>query len=384
MCPMDHKGIKPWQQKIIDDSKDIEEVILFGGNIGTFSRRHCQELKQIVADGNQRSTERKAAQEKLERWANQGSKFAVEALTELGVGSHVMTPAQFDKAVTRLRLDPKTDRKVRALGPKFFIFAAELGVAPDRVTKMDLDDFVRRSGRQTAGEFLAHVNDAEVEGINLEFVEKTPDYYKSDANRALLVDYLGEKYLGYPSKNEDEEETIMLELLHAGHWSVPELSAAWNELKASGQTELAPGTAHVLKRDDKAALSLAAAAIYDAAALDRFLNYYVQTVLDDTAITWQECIQKAEYVDVLFDAVFFVFSNKNTTYRPSVGAKEYIKDFLAERFPTLDLLNAAWEECKRETGGRGFVSQAQGIAEDVENIQSDELDQLNERYMVRR
>jgi hypothetical protein len=380
----DGNGWSPWQRAIIDAANDTEDVVVFGGNIETFTRGRCQELKQIVADGNQRSTERKAAQEKLERWANQGSKFAVEALTELGVGSHVMTPAQFDKAVTRLRLDPKTDRKVRALGPKFFIFAAELGVAPDRVTKMDLDDFVRRSGRQTAGEFLAHVNDAEVESINLEFVEKTPDYYKSDANRALLVDYLGEKYLGYPSKNEDEEETIMLELLHAGHWSVPELTTAWNELKASGQTELAPGTAHVLNRDDKAALSLAAAAIYDAAALDRFLNYYVQTVLNDTTITWQECIQKAEYVDVLFDAVFFVWSVKRADYRPSEGAKQYLKDYLAERFPTLDLLNAAWDNCLRETGGRGFISQAQGIAEEVETNQDEELDQLNERYTVRR
>jgi hypothetical protein len=385
MCPMNNRnGWAPFQQAIIEAAADEENIVVFGGNIETFTRKRCQELKQIVADGNQRSTERKAAQEKLERWADQGSKFAAEALSELGIGSHVMTPAQFDKAVTRLRLDPKTDRKVRAMGPKLFKFAAELGVAPDRVTQLDLQDFVQRCGRKTAGEFLSHVNDAEIEGINLEFVSLNPDYYKSDGNRGLLVDYLGEKYLGYPSKNEDDEERIMSELLYAGHWSVEELTAAWKALKNSGETELKPGTARSLSTDDKSALSLAAAAIFDAAALDRFLTHYVQVVLDDDTLAWQECARNSAYVNVMFDAVFFVFEHKNATYRPSSGAKEYIKDFLAGRFPTLDLLNAAWEECKRETGGRGLISQATGIAEEVETSRDEELDELNERHTVRR
>jgi hypothetical protein len=54
MCPMDHKGIKPWQQAIIDAANDSEDVVVFGGNIATFSRKHCQELKQIIADGQHR------------------------------------------------------------------------------------------------------------------------------------------------------------------------------------------------------------------------------------------------------------------------------------------------------------------------------------------
>jgi hypothetical protein len=249
---------------------------------------------------------------------------------------------------------------------------------------MDLDDFVRRCGRKTAGEFLAHVNDAEVEGINLEFVAQNPDYYKSDTNRGLLVDYLGEKYLGYPSNDEDDEERIMSELLYAGHWSVQELTFAWRVLKTSGEVELRPGTARPLSKDDRAALSLAAAAIYDAPALDRFLNYYVQVVLDDSTLTWNECARSAVYVDVVRDAVFFVFEHKNPTYRPSVGAKEYLMQFLAGRFPTLDLLNAAWDNCLRETGGRGFISQAQGIAEEVEADRDQELDELNEHFTVRR
>jgi len=375
----------PWMQRVSEEAANIESFVAFGGNIMEVDRRHVEELKNIAASGSgHRDAERKAAREKLERWANNGSKFATAALGELGLGSHTMTPQQFDAAVKKLHLDSKTKRKVRAMGPSFFKFAAELSTPADKLTQMQLEDLVSRCGREAATNFLAHATDSEAEAINLEFVAQTPDYFKSDSNRALLVDYLGEQYLGYGTTDKEDEDDISTRLLAEGHWTVPNLQAAWEEIKASGDAELPEGTARPLSDDDQAALSIMAATISDASSLDRALTAYVRMTFSDDSLTWQECIQNKAYANVLFDAVFFCWSHKRADYRPSEGAYEYLKDYLGGRFPTFDLFNAGWEECKRETFGRGYVSEAQSIAEEAETTQDEEIDAINARYTLAR
>jgi len=104
----------------------------------------------------------------------------------------------------------------------------------------------------------------------------------------------------------------------------------------------------------------------------------------DDSLTWQGCIQNKAYANVLFDAVFFCWSHKRADYRPSEGAYEYLRDYLGGRFPTFDLLNAGWELCKQEAFGRGYVSQAQSIAEEAETTQDEELDAINAKYTLAR
>jgi len=369
-------------QRITEEAANIESFVAFGGNIMEVDRRHVEELKQIVGNPEHRDSDRKAAQEKLERWANNGSKFASAALADLGLSGHFMTPQQFDSAVKKLRLDPKTERKVRAMGPSFFKFAAELSTPADKLTQMQLEDLASRCGRETADKFLAHAIDSETEAINLEFIAQTPDYFKSDTNRALLVDYLGEKYLGYAANDEADEDEIATRLLADGAWTVANLQAAWEDIKASGEADLPEGTARPLSEDDQAALSIAAAAISDAPSLDRVLTGYVRLVFDDDDLTWQECVRNKAYASVLFDAVFFAWSHKKADYRPSPGAREYIQDYLSGRFPTFDLLNAAWEACKKESFGRGYVSEAESIVENEETAQDEELEAIDRRYTV--
>jgi hypothetical protein len=71
----------PWMQRVSEEAANIESFVAFGGNIMEVDRRHVEELKNIAAPGSKhRESERKAALEKLERWANNGSKFSSAAL----------------------------------------------------------------------------------------------------------------------------------------------------------------------------------------------------------------------------------------------------------------------------------------------------------------
>jgi hypothetical protein len=268
------------------------------------------------------------------------------------------------------------------MGPSFFKFCAELAISADKLTQMQLDDLIQRCGREAATKFLVHATDSEAESINREFIRQTPDYCKSGNNYSLLVDYLGEQYLGYGVKDGGDDDEIVTRLMCDGYWTVGHLQAAWEEVKASGQADLPEGVARPLDEDDRAALSLAAAAVSNPASLDRLLTAYVRMALNDESLTWQDCSRNAAYGEVARDAVFFAWAAKCPNYRPSQGAKEFIFDYISGRFPTFDLLNSAWKECVRETGGRGYISTLESEVEQIESSEDREINRINAKYSV--
>src|ERR1700722_13479658 len=168
MCPMDHRGTKHWQQANVDRAADTETVILFGGNIGEFSRKEVEALKEVVADESFRPIERQNALEKLQRWSDQGSKFAQSALKDLGLGSAAMSNAEFERAIANMRLDDKGKARVRSFGKGFFRFAGSLANPRTAEERMNLEDLAQRSGPEAAASFVAGANDSAIEAINRE------------------------------------------------------------------------------------------------------------------------------------------------------------------------------------------------------------------------
>src|ERR1700693_5467757 len=84
--PMDRRdGLKPHQQLILDRAADTEDVLV-RGYVETFGRNDVNELKAVVLDENRRESDRKGALERLNLWADQGSKFACAALQGRGIG----------------------------------------------------------------------------------------------------------------------------------------------------------------------------------------------------------------------------------------------------------------------------------------------------------
>src|ERR1700675_1335064 len=125
--PMDRRdGLKPHQQLILDRAADPEDVLV-RGYVETFSRNDVNELKAVVLDENRRESDRKGALERLNLWADQGSKFACAALQEMGIGGRaVMSDREFEKALGNMQLDDRSRAKVRALGKSFFQYTSSL------------------------------------------------------------------------------------------------------------------------------------------------------------------------------------------------------------------------------------------------------------------
>src|SRR6266851_8337284 len=354
--PMDRKdGLKPYMQKILDDAANTEQVTTFGGYITEFSRKDVADLVSIVAEPAHRDSDRKSALEKLQRWADQGSKFAQAALKQLGLGSYAMSDAEFERALNSMRLDDKSKAKVKGLGKNFFRYTSRLANPQTAEDFMNAEDLARRSGPEAASRFIAAANDSGIESVNLAFVEANPGYYRSDANYTALIDFLSLTYLRTDCGSCEER---MQNLWIDGFLTVDNLTEAFKILSAEGLMEVRPGQANPLTADDKQALSLACAAMRTDTDLDRVLNAYLQFALgEDAPQSWREVIGKTQYASVLLQAVIFAWSHRRADYLPSEGAEEYLRKYLAGRFPTFPLLDAAWERCKKQTDGRGYVSE---------------------------
>jgi len=383
MCPMDHRGTKHWQQTNVDKAADIETIILFGGNIGEFSRKEVEALKAVVADESFRAIERRNALEKLQRWSDQGSKFAQSALKDLGLGSAAMSNAEFERAIANMRLDDKGKARVRSFGKNFFRFAGSLANPRTAEERMNLEDLAQRSGPEAAASFVAGANDSAIEAINREFTLANPDYFLNEDNFEAIVNCLSLRYLGYDSENYDASE-LMNNLFCDGHWTAENLQTAYEELNAAGLLRVAPGKAKPLNGDDRQALSIAAAAITTERDLDCVLNAYLQFSLGEEAPkSWRQVVGQVQFAGVLFDAVMFAWSHKRADYLPSVGAEAYLKQYLSGRFPSFPLLDAAWERCKSETNGRGNLSPEDALVEEETVHEDATLADINARYTVR-
>jgi hypothetical protein len=381
--PMDQRGTKHWQQANVDKAADIETIILFGGNIGEFSRKEVEALREVVADESFRPIERQNALEKLQRWSDQGSKFAQSALKDLGLGSAAMSNAEFERAIANMRLDDKGKARVRSFGKGFFRFASALANPKTQEDMLNLADLAQRSGPEAAASFVAGANDSAIEAINREFTLANPAYFLCDDNFDAIVNCLSLRYLGYDSENSDASK-LMNDLFCDGHWTAENLQAAYEELNAAGALKVAPGKAKPIAADDRQALSIAAAAITTENDLSRVLNAYLQFSLgDDAPRHWKQVVGQVRYAGVLFDAVMFAWSHKRADYLPSEGAEAYLKQYLSGRFPSFPLLDAAWERCKSETNGRGNLSPEDSVVEEETVHEDATLADINARYTVR-
>ena len=387
--PMDSpSGWKPFQQRIIDDAAEVETYgpVFGSGCMEEISRKYVNELRDAVSSAEVSQPQSKNAFEKLQRFAEQGSKFAQAALAELGVGTRgAMGEKQFNATVAKLGLDDRTRRKLTALGPKFLSYVGNLTSEDTPDARMQLKDLTDRIGGEAAEHLISEFNDAESETISIAFMQENRDYVRSERNRTTLVDMLGLTYLKRDTSDGEDVQEVIDDLLVRGFWTVENLTSAFKILQREGLMEVAEGTARPLTRDEQQKLSLAAAGMTTDADLDRFLTAYLRTSLGDSAPrSWRQVIAKSEYAGVLFDAVMFAWSHKRADYTPSAGAEEYIRQYLAGRFPTFPLLDAAWGRCKLETKGRGVIAPEQEIVDEVQEYEDATLADINERFSVRR
>ncbi|MGA8618889.1 MAG: hypothetical protein WB660_10295 [Candidatus Sulfotelmatobacter sp.] len=368
--PMDHNGLKPYQVKIAEEANDVETYgpVFGSGCMEEISRKYVNELRDAVSSTEMSQTQSKNALEKLQCFAEQGSKFAQAALAELGIGTRTMNEKEFKATVDKLGLDDRTKRRLISLGPRFLSYVGNLSSEDTPEARMQLKDLADRIGGEAAEQLIAEFNESESETVAVAFMNANPDYVRTEENRTALIDMLGLTYLQRDTSSGEYVQEVIDDLLVRGFFTVENLTAAFKLLHKEGLMDSAEGQPKPLSKDEQQKLSLAAATLTTEADLDRFLSAYLSMSLGDSAPrSWRQVIAKSEFAGVLFDGVMFAWSHKRADYQPSEGAEEYIKRYLAGRFPTFPLLDAAWNKCVKETDGRGLVTEEEAIVEDAQS-----------------
>ena len=283
--PMDHNGLKPYQVKIAEEANDVETYgpVFGSGCMEEISRKYVNELRDAAATPEVSQLQSKNALEKLQRFAEQGSKFAQAALADLGIGTRTMSEKQFKATVDKLGLDDTTKRKLTALGPKFLSYVGNLSSEDSPEARMQLKDLADRIGSEAAEQLIAEFNESESETVAVAFMNENPDYVRSEENRTALIDMLGLTYLQRDTSSGEDLQEVIDDLLVRGFFTVENLTAAFKLLHKEGLMDSAEGQPKPLTADDRQVLSITAAAIRTETKLGSLSYCLFETVAAERA-----------------------------------------------------------------------------------------------------
>ncbi|MBS1816211.1 MAG: hypothetical protein JSS87_15175 [Acidobacteria bacterium] len=189
------------------------------------------------------------------------------------------------------------------------------------------------------------LDDAEAAEVAKEFLAKNPRYYASNPNFDAIVSFLGEQYLG--NSNEDAADTE-LALYRAGHWTVENLTSAYQSLLKLGHLEVPKGAVRELTSKEKTAvLSAVRAGDIEGAVID-YVTYAYGGKLPKYSSQREFLAQNSELVG---KASVFVFSHTRTDVAPSRWA-EFRHRIARIPMLTLPVLESAWDRFCEERAAR--------------------------------
>lgn len=198
---------------------------------------------------------------------------------------------------------------------------------------------------------LEEWRDARIESLCAEFIQKCPRYYQTDENKLALVDYLSRKYLAVRCVDDEVESTLRL-LLQRGVFTTENLIDSFDALYKSGRLEAKPGIAKPLNANELRRLS----ALASSCQSDRDYETVLQEFLRSSGInlSWREAVLDSVYSSVVEKAVLWIWEQAQDSYTPSAERRAAIRKYLAGRFPTAKLLNAAWLAVQRQEEREGL------------------------------
>jgi hypothetical protein len=188
--------------------------------------------------------------------------------------------------------------------------------------------------------------DARIEQIAAEFKRARPLYYPESENLVTLLDYLAKEHLSSRVSDPDEADYYMDLLLQRGVWKVETLCEAFDKLYKAGQLETRPGVVKPLSASDLRKLS----ALASGCRSDHDYEHVLQKYLELSGIdeSWKTAALDPVYSPIVEKAVFWIWEQAQETYTPTEERRAAIRKYLAGRFPTVKLLNAAWLSVQRQ------------------------------------
>jgi hypothetical protein len=185
-----------------------------------------------------------------------------------------------------------------------------------------------------------------IDAVSEQFVAENPDYYVVEENADELVSYLSQKYLHRPTGEDDFNEHQNM-LFSRGAWTVETLTEAYRSLLRQGRLKVRPGTARELTAEERRTISRMCSAIRTHDDANAAIDQYLRFALNRKAlVSWQNFVDDPDYDEVIQRAIGFCWEQSRTDYTPTAERRAYLKQYLAGRFPSFDLLDSAWKNCQ--------------------------------------
>lgn len=200
--------------------------------------------------------------------------------------------------------------------------------------------------------------EARTEEIAQQFRAARPSYNPVEENHLALLDYLNAEHLGRSGQVAPEEtEELTLTLLARGCFTVETLCNAYDELSRQGRLTPRPGDVRRLDADELRRLSALASGCKTDLDYEQCLQKYLE--LSGIDLSWREAALDSIYSPVVEKAVFWIWEQAQETYTPTAERRAAIRKYLAGRFPTVKLLNAAWLAVQRQEERGGIEQEEQ-------------------------
>jgi hypothetical protein len=195
---------------------------------------------------------------------------------------------------------------------------------------------------------ISELANERAERVAHEFRRRNPAYWKCDANWRSIVETMAHNLLG-----EDDLETGDAQdlLIGGGHWTLGNLTAAYKTLDRAGALMYPSNHDHPIKEAQRLRAEQYAA---NGDVLGGIVEYVKGRISDDAAdqvaFTLADALaftSDPEIQPILEEACWFCWEAYRNDYSPSVDRRAFLRDYCSGRFITVDLLDHAWEECKR-------------------------------------
>jgi hypothetical protein len=198
-------------------------------------------------------------------------------------------------------------------------------------------------------DLIANLAEDRAESVAKEFRRRNPGYMKSDANWRTIVQVLAHNCLDDDDLEVDEAQEL---LISGGHWTLSNLTAAFRALDRAGELEYPRNHARPLKEAQRLRAQQLSANGDPLAGIVEYVKGRISeeaadeaafSLADPLAFTSDPLMQP-----ILQEAAYFCWESYRTDYAPSPARRRFLRDYCAGRFVTIALLDAAWEECKRQ------------------------------------
>ena len=228
-------------------------------------------------------------------------------------------------------------------------------------------------------EIVEYILDEQASRVAKQFMARNPQYLSDDTNLLRIVNALSEKLLGDYFEDVDEGIT---ELVAAGFWTVANLEAAYRDLLSDGLLRVPANTVRQLNEFEKLEVIRLAQSGQVEAALQTYLSRALNDDNPSVAVATDPSL-----ISVCDAAVLFVFINATADFSPTEQRLNFIKQYAAGRPLNLQLIGAAWQQCKAEEKS-ALRSEMLGLHSDVpatreavvENLDEMSDDEINNLY----